>query len=187
MNKNSSADRTLKMNRSAFGMLHPACSVQQGFTYIGLLAILVIIGISMGAAGKYWSNVVLREKEEELLYRGEQYRQAVELYYNAIPGRPQYPPSIDGMLKDERTAAGKRHLRQKYKDPMTGEDFVEIREQATNRIIGVHSASDKTPLKQSNFPDAYADFAGKEKYSDWQFIFTRPVQPGALPPKNPPK
>jgi type II secretory pathway pseudopilin PulG len=150
-----------------------------GFTYIGLLAILVIIGISLGAAGKYWSNVVLRDKEEELLYRGNQYRLAIESYRNAIPGRQQYPPEIESLIKDERTAAGKRYLRQKYKDPITGEDFVEIRDQATRRIIGVHSASDKTPLKQSNFPDEYQTFDGKGKYSEWQFIaIVNPLIPG---------
>src|SRR5574341_712030 len=90
---------------------------RRGFSYIALLAAIVIIGISLGAAGKYWSNVLLRDKEEELLFRGDQYRQAIERYYLAIPGKPEYPNSIDDLLTDNRTAAGKRHLRQKYKDP----------------------------------------------------------------------
>jgi type II secretory pathway pseudopilin PulG len=162
----------------------------RGFTYIALLAALVIIGISLGATGKYWQNVMLREKEEELLFRGDQYRQAIELYYRA---GQKYPPNIDKLLKDDRTPAGKRHLRQKYKDPMTGEDFEIITSQTVTRgigggvgatagfvpippppttpgIIGVHSKSDKEPLKKDNFPALYQDFAGKSAYSDWQFI-----------------
>src|SRR5574341_508739 len=87
-----------------------------GFTYTALLAAIVIIGITLGAAGKYWSHVMLREKEEELLFRGEQYRQAIERYYTALPGRNEYPPDIDNLLKDGRTATGKRHLREKYED-----------------------------------------------------------------------
>jgi type II secretory pathway pseudopilin PulG len=142
----------------------------KGFAYIALLVALVIIGISLGAAGKYWQSVVLRDKEEELLFRGDQYRQAIERYYRTIPAIPQYPPSIDDLLKDPRTASGKRHLRQKYKDPFTGENFIEIRDTLSKRIIGVHSGSDRTPLKQANFPEIYQDFAGKSKYSDWQFI-----------------
>jgi type II secretory pathway pseudopilin PulG len=162
-----------------------------GFTYIGLLLILVIIGISLGAAGKYWQNVMLREKEEELLFRGDQYRQAIERYYYAIPGRPQYPRSIDDLLQDSRTPAGKRHLRRRYKDPMTSKDFVVIEstDASGKHIIGVRSSSDKTPLKQSNFPDAYQDFAGKDKYSDWQFVAViqpppqaSPAPPGRRPP-----
>jgi type II secretory pathway pseudopilin PulG len=123
-----------------------------GFAYIALLVAIIIIGISLGAAGKYWSNVMLRDKEEELLFRGEQYRKAIDLYYFSIPGRREYPSSIDDLLKDNRSAAGRRHLRQKYKDPITGEDFEEIKHPATKRIIGVRSTSDKESLKQANFP-----------------------------------
>jgi type II secretory pathway pseudopilin PulG len=143
----------------------------RGFTYLALLAAIIIIGISMGVAGKYWQNVVQREKEEELLFRGDQYRQAIERYYSAVPGIRQYPASLDDLLKDARTPTGRRHLRQKYKDPITGEDFVEIRDQL-RRIIGVRSSSNKTPLKQANFAEAYQNqnFNGKSKYSDWQFV-----------------
>jgi type II secretory pathway pseudopilin PulG len=147
---------------------------QQGFTYLALLGAIIIIGISMGAAGKYWQNVVQRENEEELLYRGDQYRLAIERYYSAIPGRYQYPASLDDLLKDSRTPIGKRYLRRKYKDPMTGEDFLEIRDQLTRRIVGVSSSSNKTPLKQVNFPELYQNqnFTGKSKYSEWKFIAT---------------
>ena len=82
-----------------------------GFTYIALLATIVILGISMGAAGKYWSFVMQRGKEEELLFRGGQYRLAIERYYRALPGRNVYPPSIEELLKDSRPPTGKRHLR----------------------------------------------------------------------------
>jgi type II secretory pathway pseudopilin PulG len=176
-----------------------------GFAYIALLVVIVVIGISLGAAGKYWSNVVLRDKEEELIFRGDQYRQAIELYYKAILVGPQYPNSIDDLLIDSRTPTGKRHLRQRYKDPISGEDFVEIRDITTNRIIGVHSPSDKQPLKQSGFSPIYSakptpllpragfptdpnDFDQKGKYSEWLFVSTlvpaTPVQvPGQAPPR----
>ena len=178
-----------------------------GFAYIALLVVIVVIGISLGAAGRYWSNVVLRDKEEELLCRGDQYRQAIERYYKSIPTVPgvipEYPNSIDDLIRDNRT--GKRHLRQRYKDPISGEDFVEIRHPLTKPIIGVHSPSDKQPLKQSGFPVIYStkmltpqpalygnanDFEGKSKYSEWIFISTIAVAglPGLpvfpVPPKG---
>jgi type II secretory pathway pseudopilin PulG len=160
-----------------------------GFAYIALIVVIVIIGISLGAAGRYWSNVVLRDKEEELLFRGDQYRQAIELYYKAVPGAPQDPSSIDDLLMDKRTATGRRHLRQRYKDPISGEAFVEIRTAISKRIIGVNSPSDKQPLKQAGFPAIYSknlalvqasfpgikignDFVGKSRYSEWQFVST---------------
>ena len=150
-----------------------------GFTYLALLVAVIIIGISLGAVTRYWSNISLREKEEELLFRGDQYRKAIQSYTSAIPGRTEFPQSIDDLLQDNRTAALTRHLRQKYKDPISGEDFVEIRDQVTRRITGVNSPSDKEPLKQANFPEQDKDFEGKKKYSDWRFTYTpQPGQPG---------
>lgn len=167
-----------------------ACRVSPGgFTYVALLAAIVIIGIVLSSAGKYWSTVMQREKEAELLFRGEQYRLAIERYYTAIPGRQQMPPSIDELLKDSRTVSGKRYLRRHYKDPITGEDFELIRDKAQgNRIIGVFSKSEKTPIKQAGFPEGYEEFEGKQSYAEWKFSFKLPQpapgQPGA-PPRPP--
>ncbi|HEX9113127.1 MAG TPA: type II secretion system protein [Nitrospirota bacterium] len=193
---NSSKFRVQGSPFPQFRIPHSAFRNTHGFSYIALLVAIVIIGISLGAAGKYWQNVMLREKEEELLFRGNQYRQAIERYYTAIPGRAQYPQNIDDLLKDSRTPAGKRHLRQKYTDPMTGEDFEIITAQTASAlvraaapqsgavpgIIGVHSKSEKEPLKKDNFPPANENLAGKSTYNEWLFIAftgtTPPVIPG---------
>jgi type II secretory pathway pseudopilin PulG len=168
---------TSQITHYAPGCLHNS----RGFTYLALLAAVIIIGISMGAAGKYWQNVIHREKEEELLFRGDEYRKAIERYYFALPGRPQYPATIDNLLKDERTPQGKRYLRRKYKDPMTEEDFKTIKDPLTNGIMGVYSPSNKKPLKQSNFPDTCLEFAGKGKYSEWRFVTNiTSIQTGTL-------
>jgi type II secretory pathway pseudopilin PulG len=156
-----------------------------GFTYTALLAGIVIMGIVLGSTGKYWSAVVLRDKEEELLFRGDQFRQAIQRYYS-LGGRNQYPPSIDELLKDSRTIEGKRHLRRKFKDPITGEDFVEIRDTLSKRIIGVHSSSDKEPFKQGNFPELYPEFNGVTKYSEWKFQLLPTTAPKPLAPQSPP-
>jgi type II secretory pathway pseudopilin PulG len=162
--------------------LHRNRTSFQGFTYIALLTAIVIIGITMGATGKYWSSFMAREKEEELLFRGDQYRAAIERYYRAMPGRSQFPQSIDDLLKDDRTAQGKRHLRQKFSDPITGQDFEVIRDQARgNRITGVFSKSDREPLRKTGFTEPYQEFEGKKTYNEWKFIF----RPGDLPPTRP--
>lgn len=154
----------------------------RGFTYIALLVAIIIIGISLGAAGKYWQNVLLREKEEELLFRGGQYRLAIERYFLAIPGKFQYPQNIDELLKDSRSATGKRHLRQKYKDPITGEDFEVIRDMTKgNRITGVYSKSDREPLRTAGFEDPYKEFEGKKTYNEWKFLVTPPAGQTGLP------
>ncbi len=143
----------------------------RGFTYVALLAAIVIIGIALGSAGKYWQNVMLREKEEELLFRGNQYRSAIERYYFAKAPNA-YPQSIEDLLTDNRTAKGRRHLRQQFKDPMTGGDFELIRDMTKgNRITGVYSKSEAEPLRQTGFSEENKDFEGKKQYKDWKFLF----------------
>jgi len=150
-------------------MSNPHSKIRNGFTYLALLAAIVIIGITLGSAAKSWQNISQREKEEELLFRGNQYRLAIESYYN-YQGRRQLPNSIDVLIKDERSL-GKRHLRQRYLDPVTGEDFELVRDMFHgNTIKGVFSKSEKTPVKQSGFPEELKDFEGKTKYNEWQFI-----------------
>jgi type II secretory pathway pseudopilin PulG len=150
----------------------------RGFTYVALLAAIVIIGISLGAAGKYWSNVMMREKEEELLFRGDQYRNAIERYY--LARQPfTFPNSIDNLLSDDRFPQAKRYLRRKYVDPITGEDFELIRDPANgNRIIGVHSKSELEPLRKTGFPDRYQDFEGQKSFVAWKFVYVPQQQPG---------
>jgi type II secretory pathway pseudopilin PulG len=168
-----------------------------GFTYVALLVAIVIIGISLGAAGKYWSHVMQREREEELLFRGDQYRLAIERYYVANCPKSAgpclqsiLPQSIENLLSDDRFPQAKRHLRQHFKDPMTGEDF-ELVKDPLNRIAGVFSKSEKTPFKTTGFPDQYTSFEGKTAYNEWKFIYTppqqgQPVRPMVRPPTGMP-
>ncbi len=157
---------------------NPQSAIRNGFTYIALLAAIVIIGITLGSAAKSWQNVAQREKEEELLFRGNQYLLAITSYYN-YQGRRQFPNSIAVLLKDERSPNGKRHLRQQYKDPITGEDFELIRDMFHgNTIKGVFSKSEKTPVKQAGFPEELKDFEGKTQYNEWKFV----KEPGAVTP-----
>jgi len=163
----------------------------RGFTYVALLAAIVIIGISMGAAGKYWSFVMQREREEELLFRGEQYRLAIEQYYVANCGKtylpcPQsvFPQSIENLLTDNRFPQARRHLRQQYQDPMTGKDFELIRDLSKgNRITGVFSPSDKEPIRKTGFPEQYQSFENRKAYKEWQFVYSlTPPPPRPAPP-----
>ena len=81
---------------------------------MALLAAIIIIGITMTAAGKSWRQVAQREKEEELLFRGNQYVIAIERFYLAMPNRRELPQSIDALLKDDRFPQARRHLRHAY-------------------------------------------------------------------------
>ena len=80
----------------------------------GLLVAIGIMSILMSMAMPAWRTVAKREKEAELLFRGQQYMRAIDLYQRRFPGA--YPTDLE-MLVEER------FLRRLYPDPMTGEPF----------------------------------------------------------------
>ncbi|MHB8174920.1 MAG: type II secretion system protein, partial [Nitrospirota bacterium] len=86
-----------------------------GFTYMGLLLIILIIGITTSALGRSWKLYAREEKEKELLWRGHQFRLAIERYYNSPKHRGVYPSSLDDLLKDPAYFHTVRYLRKIYK------------------------------------------------------------------------
>lgn len=147
-------------------------SEESGFTYIIVLLAVVIIGISLSAAGKYWSFIDKREKEEELLFVGRQFITAIDSYFKSAHGGANlYPGKLEYLLKDPRSLTPKRYLRKIYKDPFTGEaDWILIKEEKSGRIKGIKSRSDEVPIKTDGFPEIFSDLKGKGSYNDWEFI-----------------
>lgn len=144
----------------------------KGFTYISLLFAIVIIGVSLSAIGRQWSLIDRADKEEELLFRGDQFVIAIDRYYKSAHGQARlYPKTFKNLLKDPRSLAPRRYLRKIYKDPLTGKaDWIPIKEKKTGRIKGVKSRSDNVPLKEDGFPKRYKYFKGKGSYSEWEFV-----------------
>ena len=89
--------------------------------------LIALIGMGLAAAGTLWSTDVKRAREVELLFIGDQYRQAIRSYYELEPNQPRLPQSIDDLLEDHRRPTIVRHLRRAYRDPFTGEAFALIR------------------------------------------------------------
>lgn len=141
---------------------------QRGFTYLGLLIAVAILGATLAAAGEVWRTAQQRERERELLFVGDQIRQAIGRYYSA--GR-QYPQSLDDLLRDPRLPGVTRYLRKRYYDPITGTTEWGLVKGAGDRITGVFSRSEERPIKQANFSWADREFEGKEKYSEWTFVY----------------
>lgn len=143
---------------------------QGGFTYLGLLLLIAIGGIGLAAVGQVWHTEAQREREKELLFVGEQYARAIGSYYESTPGAvKQYPASLEELLEDRRFPVMRRHLRKLYRDPVTGEaDWALILQQG--KIVGVHSQSERKPVKQDGFAEAYAGFTGAAQYRDWRFV-----------------
>jgi len=142
---------------------------EAGFTYLGVLFLIVLMGMGLASAGELWSTVARRDRERQLLWVGTQYAQALRSYYRSSPGLAQYPRELADLLQDERFPNPKHHLRQLYPDPMGGGEWVLMRG-FDGRITGLNSGAIGTPLKQADFPAQWADFTGMAKYSDWQFV-----------------
>ena len=130
-------------------------SSSPGYAMAGLLVAIAIMGILMTMLLPYWQTVARREKEAELIFRGEQYVRAIELYQRQFPGA--YPDDLDFLIEQ-------RFLRRAYADPMTGGPF-EILTQGT---VGI------TPTQASPF---------QETPSDNQSTFSTNRQPDQVNPQ----
>ncbi|PWB33908.1 type II secretory pathway, pseudopilin PulG [Pseudomonas sp. SDI] len=142
---------------------------QGGFSYLGVLLLIALMGMALAAAGELWSTVAQRERERELLWVGSQYAQALRSYYRSSPGLAQYPQTLDELLLDPRFPNKVRHLRRLYRDPIANSDDWGLLRSIDGRISGVYSRSQQSPLKQAGFDAQWQDFTGLTHYSDWQF------------------
>jgi type II secretory pathway pseudopilin PulG len=89
---------------------------ERGYAMAALLVMLTIMAIMMTVAMPVWRQQAQRENEEELVWRGQQYVRAIRLYQAK---NQAFPPSIDVLVDG-------RFIRKKYKDPITGDDFVPL-------------------------------------------------------------
>ena len=168
---------------------------QQGYAMAALLVGLSVMAILMTAIMPTWRQASQREKEAELIFRGQQYARAIGLFQKrAGPG--VLPPNVDVLVEGH-------FLRKKYADPITGKDFdLLTATQATapgpagpqsgtsqggrggappsgtgtpgasptvarGGIIGVASKSKDASIRIYN---------GRTHYNEWQFVYVAQVQ-----------
>jgi len=149
---------------------------QSGFTYLGLLFVVAMAGVALAATGMLWSTQRQREREQELLFVGNQIRQAIGSYYERSPGLvKRYPAKLDDLLKDNRFINVQRHLRQHYVDPLTDSQEWGLVTAPEGGVMGVYSLATGTPIKQAGFTERDAEFEGKSRYSDWKFVYRQPL------------
>jgi type II secretory pathway pseudopilin PulG len=90
---------------------------QRGYAMVALLVMMAVMAVAMTVALPAWSTMARREKEAELVFRGEQYARAIALFQRQYAGA--FPPTIDVLVEG-------RFLRKKFKDPITNDDFKTI-------------------------------------------------------------
>jgi type II secretory pathway pseudopilin PulG len=140
-----------------------------GFTYIGLLLAVVLLGLTLSAVGSVWRTTAQREREKELLFIGHEFQAAIAAYYDA--GGRQFPQDLGDLLEDKRWPEPRHFLRRLYADPMTRtKDWTVIRGDSLG-ITGVSSSSTAVPIKKHGFQPEDEAFADAETYQDWKFVY----------------
>src|SRR5690349_6692479 len=84
---------------------------EAGYNLVMLMVIITLLNIAIAISLPAWSQAIRREKEEELIFRGLQYAEAIRVFqmrYQRFPSR-----------LDELIEVKPRCIRQLWKDPMT--------------------------------------------------------------------
>ncbi|MFG6489832.1 type II secretion system protein [Roseateles sp. BYS78W] len=159
----------------------------RGFTYLWLLFVLALGGVALAALGEQESTRQQREREAELRFRGEAIATALGRYAEATPvGHLPLPQRLDDLLADRRHPTPRRHLRQLYADPFTGQpDWELVLGRATvavaaegaasatagSGIVGVRSRSSHRLMATAGHHDTA---------HDWVFTAPAPAAPAPV-------
>jgi type II secretory pathway pseudopilin PulG len=116
-----------------------------GFILLAVLFLVALILITLAVAAPKIAQSIRRDRELELVHRGEQYKRAVKLYYRKFQA---YPSTIDQLVNTNQI----RFLRKRYTDPMTGKDDWKIIHQGEQhvKIMGLFGQ----PIASSGGPSA---------------------------------
>ncbi len=172
-----------------------AVRVGDGFAMGALLVSIFVMSLLMSMALPVWHHAAQREREAELIFRGQQYARAIALWQRQRPGST--PQSLE-MLVEER------FLRKRYRDPMTsgGEFRVLLQSDLASIEPGqiAYNDSNQETLSESPSPDrdsvgevggvsggivgvvstssqaSISSYNGRNRYDEWFFIHTGSAQ-----------
>jgi len=88
-----------------------AGSSAAGYNLVMLMVLLTVLNIAIAIALPAWSGVIRRDKEEELIFRGLQYAEAIRVFQHRFGRQP--------VRLEELLEVKPRSIRQLWKDPMT--------------------------------------------------------------------
>lgn len=176
-----------------------------------LLVGMAVAAVLMTAVLPTWRQMIRRDKEAELIFRGEQYVRAIALFQKRS-GPGVLPPDLDTLVNG-------RFLRKKFKDPITGQDFdlLSPAQQAgtsgartpgqasggqapqgrgaqpgtTGAVIstqpgGRGATGGIIGVASKSKDTSIRLYNGRTKYNEWQFIFIQQQAPGAAVPGGAP-
>ena len=164
-------------------------SSEGGYNLVILAVLITVMNIAVAVALPVWSHAMQREREEELIFRGLQYAEAIRVFQNRF-GR--LPVRLEELIETEP-----RSIRQLWKDPITdsrdwglvlmGQGGAEIspddsRPRRDKGAPGDPSGSVGTPGTGPNLPrgpiqgvysrsteESIKVFLDRQQYNQWKF------------------
>jgi type II secretory pathway pseudopilin PulG len=149
----------------------------RGFTYLGLMFLIALMGMAAAMASAVWSTTQRRDNERELVFAGRQFAAAIERYRKRSTDAARlYPRSLQELVLDDRGGQVHHHLRRIFVDPLTGSRRWGLIQLPDGGIIGVHSLSERVPFERGFVMADFPVPKDSRSYQDWHF-----VAPSAMP------
>jgi type II secretory pathway pseudopilin PulG len=164
---------------------------------------IAVMAVMMTVVMPVWKQMVQREKEEELVFRGEQIAHSIGMFQRKFANA--YPPTLDVLVEQ-------KFLRKKYKDPITNADFVPLTQaQGQSATPGGQTTpgrgqqpqapaapggrgTNTNPFAGAATPGAAVGgiigvtskstdtsirlYKGRSHYNEWAFVYTAPAGAG---------
>ncbi len=89
---------------------------ESGYAIVIVMFFLALLVLAAAKAAPTVLSEVQREREADMIWKGEQYARGVKLYYMKLH---RFPPSLEDLTGNK---TGIRFMRQAYKDPMNKTD-----------------------------------------------------------------
>lgn len=138
-----------------------------GFSYVGVLILLALLSLTATATLGLGAVSERRAAEEELLRIGAEFEAALQSYASA--GGRRFPARLEDLVNDQRFALPRRHLRQIYVDPLTGQAKWGVLELPGHGVVGIHSLAEGVPIKRAGFVAPFERFEDAGSYREWVF------------------
>ncbi len=143
----------------------------RGFTYLGLMFLIALMGMAAAMASAVWSTTQRRDNERELVFTGRQFAAAIERYRKRSTDAARlYPRSLQELVLDDRGGQVHHHLRRVFVDPLTGSLQWGLIQLPDGGIIGVHSLSERAPFERGFVMADFPVPKDSRSYRDWQFV-----------------
>jgi type II secretory pathway pseudopilin PulG len=157
----------------------------RGFAYLLLLIAVAVIGLAATASVSLGAQMARRDAERQLLAIGLEFQNALRSYAGVAPGSTianaaRGPRTLEELLKDPRTPAIRRHLRQHYDDPLTGKAEWGLVVDSGGFIVGIYSLAEGRPIRQEGFEPTQSGFDNASSYRQWVFGLSVAQLPGVV-------